>query len=312
MSRLAYLLAAIVVAIAALFAGDALFPTQSARLAVKAERSLAGLEPKHLQIPGFEIAYLEGGQGEPLVLLHGIGADKDNFTRVSRYLTSHVHVYAMDLPGFGESSKPSGAGYRIEDQVRYVDQIVQQLGLDRFHLGGSSMGGWIAGVYTAAHPLKVDSLWLLDPGGVAGAKLSEVRSRLARGEESGLFARTPQDFDRVLDLVFVHRPFIPHGVKHVLAERAAVNYALHTRILHELQVNPPNLEELLNGNPTPALIVWGAQDRVLDPSAAEILKSAMPNAQVTIMPGIGHLPMIEAPRQSARDYLRFREGLKRD
>src|SRR3546814_17846389 len=63
------------------------------------------------------------------------------------------------------------------------------------------------------------------------------------------------------------------------------------------------------GLATPTLIVWGEEDRVLDPSGAEILHRSLPNSQIVMMPGIGHMPMLEAPRQAGSDYKKFRAGL---
>src|ERR1700710_2020288 len=103
--RLALLL--IVVLAIAYGVTDFLFPAQFARAAANAERGAAGLERKETDIPGLHVVYLEGGQGKPLLLLHGFGADKDNWTRVARYLTPHFHVFALDLPGYGESAQPT-------------------------------------------------------------------------------------------------------------------------------------------------------------------------------------------------------------
>ena len=71
----------------------------------------------------------------------------------------------------------------------------------------------------------------------------------------------------------------------------------------------PVLEGELMGSTVPALIVWGEQDRAVDPSGAAILHQAMPRSEVVVMPGVGHLPMLEAPYRSAQDYLAFRARL---
>jgi pimeloyl-ACP methyl ester carboxylesterase len=92
---------------------------------------------------GTHIAYLEGGSGEPLVLVHGFGADKDNFTRVARWLTPHYRVIAHDVVGFGESTHLPDADYRYAVQAERVRAFVQALGLARVQLGGNSMGGGI-------------------------------------------------------------------------------------------------------------------------------------------------------------------------
>lgn len=303
------LLALVAVLLLAVVAGSFLFPEKMAALAANAERGAAKLERKETDIPGFHIVYLEGGQGAPLLLIHGFGADKDNWTRVSRFLTPQFHVIAPDLPGFGESSKPEGAGYKIADQVMYLHALVQKLGLKEVSLGGNSMGGDIAASYAAHFPEEVKTLWLVAPGGVATAEPSELGQLLKAGGPNPLLARNEQDFDRVIHFVMTDPPYFPGVIKKVLSQRAAANYALHEKIFQQLR-DSEALEPQVTGLPTPTRILWGDHDRLLHVSGAKILAGLMPKASVTIMPGIGHLPMIEKPRESAQDYLAFRADVK--
>jgi len=120
-----------------------LAPEQATRLALDAERSHAGLTRKEITLPdGLRYVYLEGGSGETLILLHGFGADKDNFTRVARWLTPHYRVIAPDLPGFGESSHPADADYGPAVQAERMHQLA--LALVRLHqrrLAGRAIAG---------------------------------------------------------------------------------------------------------------------------------------------------------------------------
>lgn len=300
------LLAAAVAVVYGVF--DYGFPQRFATAALEAERSVSGLQRKEINIPGFTVAYLEGGQGRPLLLLHGFGADKDNWTRVARYLAPRFHVYAVDLPGYGESTVPSPAESDIEHQVVYVNQIAAALGLEHFDLGGNSMGGWISGAYAAAHPGQVDSLWLLAPAGVSTAQDSDLVKIVKSGGHVPLIAQTPEEYQQLLDFVFVHRPFVPHAVISVLAQHAAEHYDYNRQVFALLLKDAP-LEPQLKNLQTPALIVWGDHDRALHDSGAEVLHRLLPNSQVIIMPDIGHLPMLEAPAQAAADYIKFRDSL---
>ncbi len=303
---LAMSLLAAIVLVYAIF--DFYYPVPFTAAAVAVERGLAGVQAGQLDIPGFKIAYLEGGQGRPLLLLHGFGADKDNWTRVSRYLAPHYHVYAVDLPGYGESTKPTPEQSRIEDQVIYLEQIATALGLTHFDLGGNSMGGWIAAAFAAAHPEQVNSLWLLAPAGVAGAQPSELMKIVRAGGHIPLIASTPQEYQDLLDFVFVHRPFVPRALVTVLARRAAADAPYEQKVFDLLAQEPP-LEPQVKNLSTPALIVWGDHDRALSNSGAAVLHQLMPNSSVIIMPDMGHLPMLEAPAQSAADYIKFRDSL---
>ncbi|HEX4895317.1 MAG TPA: alpha/beta hydrolase [Solimonas sp.] len=301
------------VPLAGFAAFDRLAPASAAPLNVGLQRSLGGLEAKTLDIPGFTVAYLEGGKadGEPLVMIHGIGADKDNFSRVAPFLRSHYRLISIDLPGFGDSSKPLDADYGIDAQAQRLDQILAALNLTQAHLAGSSMGGWIIGHYAARHPDKAQSLWMLGSAGVLSAPPSEILQRYRQSGEFMLFARTPEEYERILDTVFVARPYLPYSVLKVLGDRAIANYPLHTRIFADLVSKPqPVLEGELMGSTVPALLVWGDQDRAVSPAGAEILHKVMPRSEVVIMPGVGHLPMLESPYRSAQDYLAFRKRLQ--
>ncbi|HUP93162.1 MAG TPA: alpha/beta fold hydrolase [Solimonas sp.] len=302
---------AVVLIFIALIAADYLVPDVMARSSLKMQRAMAHLQLKQARIAGFDMPYLDGGKGEPLVLVHGIGADKDNFDQAAMWLTQHYRVISIDLPGFGEASKPADADYGIDAQVARLDLFMQALGLPRAHFGGSSMGGWIVASYAAAQPDKVQSLWLLGAAGANTAKESEVRRNYRESGQFMLFARNQDEFEHIMDTVFVHRPFVPHSVRHALAARAAQNYSLHTRIFADLirDMDKTALEDRLAGSQVPALIVYGDGDRAVDPSAGEVLHKLMPNSKLIVMPGVGHLPMLESPRQTAKDYIAFRESL---
>ncbi|HZR34520.1 MAG TPA: alpha/beta fold hydrolase [Nevskia sp.] len=295
---------------AAFFTFDFFFPAQFAAAALGAERGAAGLQRKAIDIPGFSVVYLEGGQGKPLLLVHGFNGDKDNWTRVSKYLTPRYRVIAVDLPCWGESPRPTAEECDIPHQLVYLNEIADALKLEHFDLGGNSMGGWIAAAYAAAHPERVDTLWLLAPAGVAGAELSDLGGIVRSGGRIPLIARNEEEMQELLSFVCVHPPYVPHAVLQVMAQRQADHYELEQQIFAGLVKEPP-LEPQLQGLQTPAFIVWGDHDRALHYSGAAILHRLMPNSQVLIMPDIGHVPMLETPSRSAADYIAFRDSLVR-
>src|SRR3546814_2850365 len=91
--------------VAILYVGaDHIFPRPMAHAALSVQHWLGGVELKTLQIPGFEIAYLDGGSGEPLVMVHGIGADKDNWAQIAPFLRGTGRLIALDLPGLDRKS----------------------------------------------------------------------------------------------------------------------------------------------------------------------------------------------------------------
>ena len=169
------------------------------------------------------------------------------------------------------------------------------------------MGGNIAGIYAAQHPENVISLWLVAPGGVVSAEPSEMRRELNAGNPNPLVVESVEDYKRLLDFIFVKRPFIPGPMLKQLAGDAIRNRPLNQNIFKQIDMasNTTGLESTLNGSAVPTLILWGTDDRVLHVSGAKILESVMPKAQVAIMEGIGHLPMIEKPGETAEIYINF-------
>jgi pimeloyl-ACP methyl ester carboxylesterase len=304
-----FLVAVLIAVVIAVIGFVYLAPEQATQLAVDVERLRSGLVRKQIDLPdGLHYVYLEGGQGEPLILLHGFGADKDNFTRVARFLTPHYRVIVPDQLGFGESAHPQAADYSPHAQAVRLHAFAQALGIQILHLGGSSMGGHIALTYAALYPTEVKSLWLLAPGGVWTAPESEFRRINRETGRNPLMAKNEDEFAAIYAFVMNDPPYIPRPMLNVLARERIRNYALEGRIFKQLQAD--SVEQRVAGLATPTLIVWGDKDRGINVATADVLHKLMPNSQVVIMPGIGHLPMLERPQQSADDYLRFRASLK--
>lgn len=284
-----------------------LAPEKVAAISFDITRGIAGLEKKTLTLPGGETyVYLEGGRGEPTLLLHGFGANKDNFTLVARYLKNSCHIIAPDHIGFGESSHPEDVSYSALAQAKRLHQFVQKLGLSEIHIGGSSMGGHIAMTYAALYPEEVKSMWLLDPGGVWSAPESDLHKKLKEGVNP-LIAKNADEFARIYHFTMSKPPPIPRPILDVMARERIDNIELEKKIFQEIKAD--SVEKRIAGLKIPALIVWGDEDRAISVETAPILHKLLPDSQVIIMKGIGHLPMVEAPGATARDYLKFREGL---
>ena len=301
---LLYLLLAIGAVLLSLLAFDHLAPATAARFGTGLDRLLSGLRAHPLQVGGASMPYLEGGRGATIVLVHGFGGDKDNFTRAARFLAKTYRVLIPDLPGFGEASRDPGASYAIGDQVANLRAFLQQMDVGQVHLGGNSMGGFIVAEYAARYPAQVASLWLLDAAGTAAAFDNPVFRHYQQSGEMPLLLRSADDFEPMLRICTFRPPLVPHSVRHQLGKRGAADFALHTRIFRQV-AESPLLENQFKSIAAPALIVWGDHDAVLNPAGAAALQAIMPNSQVAMMHNLGHLPMLEAPRKTADAYLDF-------
>ncbi|MEJ7805356.1 MAG: alpha/beta hydrolase [Telluria sp.] len=283
-------------------------PAELTALGLWLDRRISGLKLRRAHVDGFDIPYLEGGKGEVLLLIHGFGGDKDNFTRIARFLTPHYRVIIPDLPGFGDATRDPKASYTMAEQVGRIHGLITQLGITRLHMGGNSMGGFICAQFAAPYGHMVASLWLLDPGGTLASHSSPMLLNYEKTGKNPLLVEKVDDFNETIRATTHKTPFLPGFVRQTLGRRAVADLELHTRIMRQL-ADSPLLEHSFQPMETPALIVWGAEDEILSPAGAESFRLLFPNSRVIIMEGIGHLPMAEAPAQSASDYLAFRKEL---
>lgn len=308
MRGLALLLLAVALAGAIALGAYFVAPAQFLRAAVAMERWSAGLQRAETEIAGLRIAYLDnGGAGAPLVLVHGFGGDKDNWVRVARALRKPMRVIAVDLPGYGESASPADGDYTIAAQVEHLHAFIAKLGLTRVNLGGHSMGGNIAATFAAKYPNQVTSLWLVAPSGVATAPRSELRQRIEDGGGNALIPRSAAEYRDMMGWVMAQPPPLPERLVDVMGARAVAASELRTRQFQQLVQESNELEGRVTGLPIPTHIVWGDLDRSLHVGGAEVLAALIPGATRTILPGIGHVPQLEAPEETARDFLASRE-----
>lgn len=299
-----------ILALALTVAGlNRLAPIASAKALKQLSRSSAGMAPIDLQVNGKTAHVLKGGSGDALLLIHGFTANKDTFNDAARLLTKHYTVYSVDLPGFGDADRDPRADYSIRGQSEYVRALVAALELGRVHLGGNSMGGGIVAEYAAKHPDEVASIWLLD----AAATTETTQSVFAKTfEATGEFPMLVKTRDQVVskfDLLLGQPKFIPYSIEYALAVTGERDFDLHKQILKTLTTTTP-IETRYSNLTTPALIVTGDQDRIVPPASVNTLAKVFVNSKVIVMPGVGHIPMFEAPKQTVQDYLEFRSNLK--
>ncbi len=305
--RVTSLLLPVLGAGAVLVAGYHLAPRPYVLLALALQRRASGLATRRLTIDGHRVVYSDGGRGEPLLMLHGFGATRDNFTLIARELTPHYRVIAPDLPGYGDSEQRHDAAYTLDAQLARIDAFAAALGLGSFHLAGNSMGGYLAAHYARLHPERVKTLWLIAPAGMTTAQPSDVLEAMARGENP-LLVRDERDFDRIVELCFVHPPYAPKQFKKVFAQRAMRNAAFHAELFRQLFENAIPFETSLAGLPVKTLITWGERDRILDASGAPLLQALIPDSVLHLLPDTGHVPMVERPRETAAHFIAFQRG----
>jgi abhydrolase domain-containing protein 6 len=274
--------------------------------ALRWEQKLSRLERKTIHVGDHDIVYLEGGQGPTMVMLHGITGDSSNWVRFARHYTDRYRVIIPDLPGFGESSRIDSASYSIPVQSERLGELMRLLGVAQFHLVGNSMGGYIGAYYAAHHQQSVLSLGLFDAAGVD----SPVQSTFMKELQAGNYLMLPadrEDFNRILKLVMEDPPYIPGFARNVLADKALQHREFNRKVFDELKQQQLDLAPFLPNIKAPTLLLWGERDQVIDVSSIPVFQRHLTASKTTvsILPQIGHLPMLEQPAETAKRYNEF-------
>ena len=273
-------------------------------------RATAGLAAHTVTTGGHTLHYLDGGSGQTLVLLHGIFAEKDHWVDFARPLTDHYRVLAPDLPGFGQSTRLPELDYGYDMQIEMLKGFLDATGVQEAHLAGNSLGGTIAALFALRYPERVASVALVGaPHGLRTPQPSEMDALIDAGK-SPLVVTEPDAFEPMLDFVFAKRPLLPYPILHAAKEDALRNAASNARIWNAQRKDRYLLDTRIDALTHPTLVLWGEKDRLFDVSGAAMLPKRLPHAQVHVLAGVGHLPMMESPKPSAAQYAEFLGGLQ--
>ena len=285
-----------------------LMPNLAARVLRWPLRKWSGVTAASIAVQGRTTSYLHCGKGDVLVLLHNYASGKDRLIEVARHLKDSMRVLIPDMPGHGEGDKDPQADYSVAAQVQRVRDFVQAHGLGRVHLGGHGMGGSVAAWYAASYPDEVASIWLLSASATQDAwQAPWVKAYDATGQ-CPLLVQTIAQQQAKLEFYTGESTYVPYCVLHEWAAAGARDFDLHHTILKTLRQTPP-LEQHFSGLLTPALIVGGELDRIVPPASVKTLAKVFTRAQTIVVQDMGHVPHLEAPAQTAQDYLAFRAKL---
>jgi pimeloyl-ACP methyl ester carboxylesterase len=252
--------------------------------------------------------YLEGGPrgGAPLVLVHGFGGDKDNWAMLAPHLCERYHLIIPDLVGFGDNARDPAAAYDIKAQTDRLIAFLDALGIDRAHLVGNSMGGWIALQAALDHPQRLTTLTLINNAGVAGKEESDLQ-KLPRDGASPLVPATVHDLKNLMAFI-AHKPrYIPSRFMDVAFQDRAAHNALLDKIFWTIadEVDQRPLNPRLSDVAVPTLIIWGRNDRLIHVSCVAELEAGIPVNEAVIFDDVGHVPMLEKPAATAAVMRRF-------
>jgi pimeloyl-ACP methyl ester carboxylesterase/putative sterol carrier protein len=281
-------------------------------------RTPQDLEHVVLRSDGLELSAFELGRGHPVVLIHGLGATKLSWMPLLGPLAERYRVLALDLPGHGDSAKPRAA-YTPAYFASVVRDLLDSLGIRRAALVGNSMGGRIALEVAGRLPGRVSALALLGPA-VAGLPFPYF-SRLLRILPNDLGA-IPLPFRRRVVALAIRQLFsdperLPRNaylagadefVRVYRSARARVALLAATRGL--MRDRPDLFWDRVRQVGAPALILWGNRDRLVPLRLGQVLADTLPDAELAILPDVGHVPQFEVPDTTVgllRDFLDRRQ-----
>ena len=272
---------------------------------VDLNRRSAGLQERSIQVGTHHIRYLEGGRGQTVVLLHGIFAEKGHWVDFARALGGHYRIIVPALPGYGGSPRLEDEPYDYAVQTGRLAALLDALGVERAHLAGSSMGGTLAALLALQQPQRVESVAFIGaPHGIRSPQPSSMDREIDAGR-APLVAHDAAAFERMMALLFERLPLLPYPILQHAQAQAIERAPSNRRLWNEQLRNRYLLHERIGALQAPLLVLWGEQDRVFDASAAGTLRGLRPPARVDLLPGLGHLPMMEAPAETARRYAAF-------
>ena len=262
------------------------------------------IEVKTHNLSDGKVAYLSAGKGEPILLLHGLFGQKEQWAELSCELAlAGFKVLAPDLPGYGKSAGFQKEDYKLERQALIMHRFITEMKINAFHLGGSSMGGAIASLYAHQYPSSIKTLAFIGgPMGV-GPWSAKVKNALNQGINPFIPVSMEQ-LNLEMSLLFYEPPVIPREIK----EQLLADYI--GRNQHYQQVwSVASLygDAILKKSALfmPTLIFWGADDGIFELSGIDQLKLKYPNNKSIVIQKASHLLMLEKPKYIGSQYVEF-------
>jgi pimeloyl-ACP methyl ester carboxylesterase len=263
----------------------------------RAKLAGSGLERKTLEIETGRLVYWQGGEGSPLVLLHGSGDSAGAWATVVPEVVADHRLLVPDLAGHGESEPAEGI-LPMATIFAGLEALLDKTRLEKPVLAGNSMGAWLAMLYAHRHPERVGRVVAINGGAILGepSELTLMPADREQAREVMAALRDPSSPaipDEILDDIVVRSKKGPIG-RMMMDLMGMMGFLLDGK-LGEIE--------------TPVELLWGESDGLMKLSYAEKMAAGLPRARITLIPECGHIPMSECPERFVD---LFRQTLARD
>ena len=290
----------LLVAVVAMSAGCNVIQYQQGR--IRSHLADAGLRETQVQLGDDTISYWDGGSGDPVVLLHGLGmAGMWQWNEQASALVRRHRVIIPDLLWFGGSSS-SRRDFSLRHQIAAMRALIDHLGLSQVDLVGASYGGIVAYGVATSGSTRIRSLVLADSPGPAfgSADYAELITRLGTNDPTEIFIpQTPKAVQRLMALAYQHPPYIPDFAARQLIAEA---YTKRREELHALfNASSGNIEKLTEAPPhitQPLCVIWGRNDPIFPLAVSDRLLNFASNRTARhVVEDARHSPNVEHPKQ---------------
>lgn len=267
--------------------GFFLRPIAYANAALYLQEDFSGIESRYVQVAGHRVHYLVQGpaKGPVIVLIHGLGSRAEDWRYLAPYFAdAGFRVYRPDLLGYGRSESPRDFSYSIQGEATVVVGFLDALGLKQVDLGGWSMGGWIVQIVAFQHPERVSRLMLFDSAGLYSKP----------DWSTDLFTpTTPAELDQLDALLFPEPPEVPWYVARDFLSISRSHGWVIKRAVAQMLTAQDVTNNLLPQLKMPVFIGWGNLDRITPLYQAETMHLLVPQSQLEIAAGCGHMAPLQ-------------------
>lgn len=252
-----------------------------------------------IEIKGTKVHVQRKGTGDPLLFLHGAGG-AGNWSPFYDMLSAHYEVIVPEHPGFGASDDPEWLE-DMSDLVLFYKDFLDHYQLQKVHLAGHSLGGWLALEFTTFFNDRVSSLTLINAAGihVDGVQIGDNFAWHPDEQARKLIFNSEMAEERV------NRQLTEEEIKIDVKNRTTTAKLVWTPRWYN-----PKLQKRLNRITVPTLIVWGEQDQLFPVQYAYAFHRFIPSSSLTVISECGHSPQLEKPGQLMKAIEGFAVGSK--
>lgn len=246
-----------------------------------------------INVKGIEINYRQGGQGSPMILMHGWGSDHSTLALFERVGREQHEVYNIDLPGFGKSEEPPTA-WGVEEYTEMLEEFVRKLNIERPILLGHSFGGRVAILFSSRN--EIERLILVDAAGIKPRHSLKYYLKVY-----------PYKFAKNVYPLILGRKKADKIIERMRSKSGSIDYRNSSPMMRQVMVKVVNedLRRHLSSITAPALLLWGENDTATPMRDAHLMNRLLKNSTLVSFPGAGHYSFLDNPFQSAAVVRRF-------